>query len=457
MTVIGIILAVQFIALATYLLLNRYHPQTVLLLCGLCMMGIAVILGFETSDLQSGTGFIFFDLFQKLVEVMSERVADVGLMIMAVGGYVAYMKKIGASDALIYISMHSLSVCRKYPQFASILIIPVGQLLFVCIPSATGLGLLLATSVFPVLVSWGVSRLSAVSVVTACTVFDMGPASSNTARAAAIVGKSNMAYFTAEQLPVSIPLTLLLMALYYFVNRYFDRKEAGQTIVPKMKEWKSDTPLIYALLPLLPVILLLLFSPFLHLFSDYPIVPDTTTAVFISLFVALICEWIRSRRTQNVFASLKFFWTGMGKMFTRVVTLLVAAEIFSSGLIYLDLINGLSELSQNLGLGSVGIGVIMATVIFATTILMGSGSASFYSFGSQMPQIAASFQVHATDIILPMQFASGLGRAVSPVSGVVVALSEIAGVLPLQLAKRNFIPLTAVFICMLLYKYVLQI
>ncbi|GIR50272.1 MAG: hypothetical protein CM15mP59_0140 [Flavobacteriaceae bacterium] len=69
--------------------------------------------------------------------------------------------------------MRPLRLLKKYPYLASILVIPLGQILFVAIPSAAGLGLLLMASLFPILIKLGVSRLSAVSVITATTAFGL--------------------------------------------------------------------------------------------------------------------------------------------------------------------------------------------------------------------------------------------------------------------------------------------
>jgi DcuC family C4-dicarboxylate transporter len=453
MTVIGIVIPLQFIALAAYLLFKRYHPQAVLLLCGLAMMGVAIAIGFEIPDLRESTGLSFFDLFRRLEESMVGRVSGAGLMIMSIGGFVAYMKKIGASEVLVYISMQPLSFFKKYPYVAAILVIPIGQLLFICTPSATGLGLLLVASIYPVLVGLGVSRVSAVSVISACTVFDMGPASANTARAAELIGKSNVAYFIENQLTLAIPLTLLLMALYYLVNRHFDKKEGVARDSFKAEEFKTSVPLVYALLPVLPLILLIVFSRFVQLSPDNPVILETTTATFIALFVAFAFELARKRRVKEVFASLKTFWEGMGKVFASVITLIIAAEIFSSGLISLGFIDGLVDISRDMGLGAVGIGILMTVIIFLASLLMGSGNASFFSFGPLVPDIAARLGASAPGMILPMQLSSSMGRAVSPISGVVVAISEIAGVSPFELAKRNLIPLCAALVFMLAYHF----
>lgn len=450
MFIIGIIISIQFIIVVAYLLYKKYNPQAVLLFSGLLMMTLAIALGLELPELKKSTGFIGFDLFAYIKESFSSKGAAVGLMIMTIGGFVSYMRKIGASDALVYVSMQPLSMFKKTPYLAASLVIPIGQLLFICTPSATGLGLLLVASIFPVLVSIGISRLSAVSVITACTVFDMGPASANTARASELIDKSNVVYFLEDQLPLTIPLTIIMMILYYFVNKYFDKKEGYVPENIDQKEFKVEAPLIYALLPIFPLILLVVFSPIFN-FLTPPIHLDTTTAMIITLFVAIVFELIRKKSLKEVFASLRIFWEGMGKVFASIITLIVSAEIFSKGLISLGLVEGLVLASQEMGFQAIGLGIIMTVMIFSASFLMGSGNASFFSFGPLVPNIAAKLGIDGVSIILPMQLASSMGRAVSPISGVVIATSEIAKVSPFDLAKRNFIPLTSLLVFMLAY------
>lgn len=454
MILVGIILSILFVVLAAYLLFKKYNPQMVLLMLGLMMVAMGTLMNFSVPPLDQSTGSSFFDLFRRIQESMIGRLSGVGLMIMAIGGFVAYMEKIGASEALVYISMKPLSVLKKYPYFASVLVIPIGQLLFISTPSATGLGLLLVASIFPVLVGLGVSRLTAASVISACTVFDMGPASANTARAAELVEKSNVAYFIQDQLPITIPATLVLMVIYYFTNRYFDKKENRAIEEYKREEFKANVPLIYAILPVFPLIILMIFSPFVKLFPNNPILLDTTTAIFFSVVLAMVFEMIRKRKISEVLSSIKTFWDGMGKVFATVITLIVAAEIFSAGLISLGFIDGLVDVSTHLGLGAVGIGVLIVIIIFLASVLMGSGNASFFSFGPLVPDIASRLGVKASSLILPMQLSSSMGRAMSPIAGIIVAISEIAGISAFDLAKRNAIPLVTGLIFILVYHFI---
>jgi DcuC family C4-dicarboxylate transporter len=144
----------------------------------------------------------------------------------------------------------------------------------------------------------------------------------------------------------------------------------------------------------------------------------------------------------------------MGNIFKTVVTLIVAADIFSQGLIALNFIDGLVYLSQNIGLQAAGIGIVMTVLIFLASMLMGSGNASFFAFAPLVPNIAKQFGINSASMILPMNFAASMGRTVSPVAGVLIATAEIAGVTSMQIVKRNLIPLVLVLFLMLIYNFI---
>lgn len=454
MSYLGSIISLVFIVIAGRLLLKKYNPHAVLLIAGLLMLIIAQLLNYNLPALKDPTGFSGFDLFRYIKESFSKTNAGVGLMIMAIGGFVAYIDKIGASDALVYVTMKPLKFFKKKPYIAASLVIPIGQLLFVAIPSAAGLGLLLMASLFPILVNLGVSRLSAVSVITATTAFGIGPASAITANATSIAGIDTIVYFLNYQIPLVLPLSLTMMITYYFVNRYYDKKNKLDIVVVDENEKEElKAPLIYALIPILPIVLLIVFSKIFSLFS-VPITLDTTTAMFVSLFVALICEFIRKKNLIAVLDSLKTFWNGMGNIFKTVVTLIITADIFAKGLISLGFIDGLLDLAQNLGFGAVGIGIVMTIMIFLASMLMGSGNASFFAFGPLVPKIANKLGIESTSIILPMQLSASMGRTVSPIAGVIIATAEIAKVSTIAIVKRNLIPLAVALMVMLLYHFI---
>jgi DcuC family C4-dicarboxylate transporter len=453
MEYLGAILSLFFIAFTGSLLLKKYNPHAVLLVSGLLMLIIAEFLNYNLPTLKAPTGFSGFDLFRYIKESFSKTNAGVGLMIMAIGGFVAYIDKIEASDALVFVAMKPLKLFKKYPYIAASLVIPIGQLLFVAIPSAAGLGLLLMASMFPILVNLGVSRFSGFCVITATTAFGIGPASAITASATDIAGVDTISFFLKSQIPMVIPLSIIMMVTYYFVNRHFDKNITSETEIQNSETKEIKVPLFYAFIPILPIVLLIVFSKIFNLFNT-AITLDTTTAMFISVFIALLFEFARTQNTKAVLESLKTFWNGMGNIFKTVVTLIIAADIFAKGLISLGFVEGLLEVSQNSGFGVVGIGVVMTVLIFFASMLMGSGNASFFAFGPLVPKIADKLGIETTEIILPMQLSASMGRTVSPISGVMIATAEIAKVSALAIVKRNIIPLVVALSVMLIYHFI---
>ncbi|MDR1259118.1 MAG: C4-dicarboxylate transporter DcuC, partial [Tannerellaceae bacterium] len=298
------------------------------------------------------------------------------------------------------------------------------------------------------------------SVISAATLFDQGPGSANTALAAELTGQTNVAYFITRQLPLVIPATLVVMVLFYFNNRYFDKKEAAGQHAEKSEKAevsqtsvKPDIPLIFALLPILPLALLIVFSPYTGLFEP-PVTLNTTTAMIFSFFISLLFVGCHTRNMRRTFDAFSGFWKGMGNVFGSVITLIVASEIFSKGLISLGFIDSLVNYSTHIGLSGIVIAAVFALIIFCTAMLMGSGNAAFFSFGPLLPGIAGQLGMPAYSLVLPLQLAASMGRAASPIAGIIVAIAGVAGVSPIELAKRNTLPLTGCILFLIAYHFI---
>lgn len=79
-----------------------------------------------------------------------------------------------------------------------------------------------------------------------------------------------------------------------------------------------------------------------------------------------------------MYESISAFWKGMGNVFGKVVTLIVASEIFSKGLILLHFIDSLIQLSTGAGFTELTIVIVFSLIIFGAAVLMGSGNAAFF-------------------------------------------------------------------------------
>ena len=86
-----------------YLLIKRSQTHMTLLLSGLAMLFLAISFGvtnFLPKDVKP-SGFVVFDIFDLLRSIGTKQVSGIGFLIMAAGGFAAYVDTIGAAKALV--------------------------------------------------------------------------------------------------------------------------------------------------------------------------------------------------------------------------------------------------------------------------------------------------------------------------------------------------------------------
>ncbi len=439
-------LAIALIALflTVFLLKRQLPPIAVLFFVGALMIFISYCIHAPLKEWPLSSILTA----KRVADIFAKTNENVGLMIMVIGGFIAYSKHIGASEALVKHAISPIKFLKKTPHLAAALIVPLGQLLFICIPSAAGLGMLLMMTIFPILLHLGVSRASAVSVIALTTAIGVGPASALSASAAHILEIPVVAYFTQYQWILFWTTSLFMMLVFYSTSVYFDRKEEAQELHQAPETLGVQAPKIYAILPVLPLVLLILFS---GLIPQIPIIKqlNTTTALLLGFAIAVVFELIRHRSLKSVLGTFSIFWTGMANIFKNVVILIIAAETFANGLIALGFINDVVSLSAYFNAKTVGL--LLTILIFSTSILMGSGNAAFFAFGPLIPNIAQKLGIDAPILLVQMNFSANLGRTISPISGILIALSDISGVPVNQIVKRNFIPIVLSLIFMLIF------
>ena len=122
-----------------YLIYKKYKPQPVLVVGGFILMYTAVVLGYgQILAPKASTGAILFDTFQFMSQTLSSRAAKLGLNIMCVGAFAKYMDRIGASRALVRMTIKPL-LKLKSPYLVLSLSWVLGLCIGLCINSASGL------------------------------------------------------------------------------------------------------------------------------------------------------------------------------------------------------------------------------------------------------------------------------------------------------------------------------
>lgn len=447
---LGVMIGLIVTVIVGYLVIKKKKAQVVLVVGGLLMMAIAVLMGHPLLDAKKTTGFVWFDMFKYIENIMSTRTAALGLLIMAVGGYARYMDAIGASKVLVKLTIRPLSYLKS-PYLVLSLSYLVGQVLNIFVPSAAGLSVLLMATIYPVLIRLGVSKLSAAAVIGTAACLDLGPASGNAVLAAKNSGLDVAIYFTNYQIPIALMAMLTIAILHFFVQKYFDKQEGHMAQPLDMSVNESDKeenlpPTVYSVLPIVPLVLILVFSKL----CIPSVKMSVVTAMLISMAISMLFELVRIKDVQKVFASIQVFFDSMGKQFATVVTLIVAGETFAYGLTKIGAIEGLIHFAQEAGFGIIGMTVVMTLIITFAAIVMGSGNAPFFAFAALAPTVAAKMQIAPVLMLLPMQFAAGIARSVSPITAAIVAVAGIAEVSPVDMVKRTVIPMAGALVITLI-------
>ncbi|HLS53671.1 MAG TPA: C4-dicarboxylate transporter DcuC, partial [Tissierellaceae bacterium] len=348
---LGILIALVVTIVVGYLILKDYKPHSVLIFAGIILMLLSIVL--NTGSIlpeDESTGFVLFDIFEFIKRSFSGHGANLGLIIMSVGGFARYMDHVGASRALVNIAIKPLRRINA-PYVVLAIGYIIGQILNIFIPSASGLGVLLMVTMYPILIELGVSSLSATAMIGTAACLDLGPASGASNLAAETSGLDATTYFMKYQVPVSIVVMIVIAILHYIVQKHFDEKEGHNVVDARENNKESneevDVPGIYALLPIIPLILIFTFS---KLIID-SISMNVITAMLIGLILTMVCEMIRHRDIKSVFKSIEVFFNGMGAQWAAVITLIVAGETFAKGLQTIGAIDTIIAGAQGASLG----------------------------------------------------------------------------------------------------------
>lgn len=456
----NIVISLFVIALVGTMVFKRYKAQAVLFLGGLILLFLAHFLGYgEILPAKKATGNFFFDAFELIRGLFSNRAAGLGLNIMAVAGFARYMDHIGASRALVTLTIQPLRALKS-PYIVLSACWAVGMVIGLAINSASGLAMLLMVTMYPVLIALGVSRLSATAAIATTLCLDWSPSDTGTILAAEIAGIDPVTYWHSFQVPVALCVFPVVAILHYFTQKYMDKRDghivqAQEAVVHEEKmtndDLKIEAPLYYAILPIVPLALILSFS---SLWISW-IKMNIIVAMFVGTVVGMVFQFIHTGNGKKTLEDLQVFFDGMGRQMANVITLIVAGETFAQGLMKIGAIDALINAAKTSGFGGVGITIVMVSIIAISSVVMGSGNAPFFAFANLVPSIAAHTGVAAALMILPMHFIASSARTISPITAVIVVAAGMAGISPFDLVKRTAIPMIGASLTLVIANFVL--
>lgn len=438
-----IIIAIVVTIAAGTLMVKGYSPVMTLIGAGLILLTATVFMapGTELVDADSSTGNSWLDIFALFEEIAKKQLSSVGLIIMTAAGFSAYMDKIGATHALVDIAAKPMSKIHN-PYLVLVLGYLLGQALII-------------VTILPIMVAAGVSPAAGVAAIVTTTAFPIGPATGTEILAAKTAEISPVEYFVHYQLPVAIPGIIAVALAHYFLQKLYDARESvtNGTLSTAEQEGNERSPRWYALFLLLPVILLIILSPISSLGVEI-----STVGVFVLVWLlAVLVELIRHRGDKEALATATEMFKGMGRMFGSVVSLIIGAEFFAKGLMATGAMDALVDGAKSVGVPLWLTAILFTLVVGVVTLLTGSGVGSFSAFAPLSPGVAEGLGGSSLALLVPMQLAGGLFRAVSPIAGVVITAAGAAKVSPFELVRRTAVPVAAGTVVMMIASIVVTL
>ena len=456
MDIVMYLVAIAAVAVVVFMLIKKMDIKISLFLIGILLMYVAMLMGkpIAFSDFAS-SGVAWLDPFKVVGDQFVSTLTSAGFVMLILGGYTAYMSRIGANEVTVSVLSKPLGHIKSAYVLVPITFL-LGNLLSLVVPSASNLAIILLATLYPVMRQAGMSTLSAAAVVaTSATIIPTPLGSDNVAIAAELANTEAFAGITSSEYVfryhalVSIPTLLLMAIIHYFWQRFMDKRggaamvDDGEIELAEVKEIEGGTlyRVVYGILPLLPIIMLLVVFAITSI-TGFDIDISVQLASILSFVIAIICEFVRTRDARKTLDDTESFFKGMGGAMP-VVALLVAASVFVVGLQSIGLIDALQNAMT--GIQGGGLGFVLPLLLVGLTalivILSGSGTALFFAMVPLMVPLAAAAGINVLAVSIPMGLAGNLLRAVSPVSAVVMIVAGTTKKSPLEIVRRTSVPM----------------
>ena len=455
--------AIISVAIVVFMLIKKMDIKITLFVMG---MGGPVLGSPNGGEEYAGTGIMWLDPLQVVVDQFKSTIAAAGFIILILGGYSSYMNSIKANNVTVSVLTKPIANIKSVYMLVPIIFL-LGNLLSLVVPSASNLAIILLATLYPIMIQAGMSTLTAAGVIaTTATIVPTPLGSDNVAIAAELANTAEYAGMTATDYVfgyhalVSVPTLLLMAAVHFFWQKYCDKKNkgtAGDLNVKEVEEVKGGALFrtVYAILPLLPILLLIVVFA-LQKTVGLEINLSVEVATLFSFVVAIVCELIRKRNAKEVLDQTESFFKGMGGSMP-IVALLVAASVFVAGLKSIGLISALQAAMT--GVQGSGMGFVLPLILVGLTalivLLSGSGTALFFAMVPLMIPLAEAAGISVFAVSVPMGLAGNLLRAVSPVSAVVMIVAGSVKKEPLEVVKRTAVPMIAGVVIMFVLSMVI--
>ncbi len=414
---------------------------------------ILLIRRFETRMVLIGSGFLMAILsgnvmaaFNGFTDAMTNK--NLVMNIVSVMGF-AYVMNMTKCNA------HLVHGATGFLKYIGSFLIPGAAILTFCInialPSAAGCAAAVGAILIPVLVSQGIAPAMAASTVMMGTFGSMlSPGLTHnifvadlttkhatwdaaTGAATAVPVPSSVMEIIARHSTVDI-MSILIGAFSLLVLAFMMRENKGYVDTENqfgLSEKITVNPL-YALMPVVPIVLLVLSS------RTFPLhIPALVNAKLGVAHCMIIGSFLGLLVTRTNPAEVtKAFFVGGGKGYGDVMGIIIAAGAFTAGLKAIGLVEaGISLMKSSEHAASLA----AALGPFFLGIVTGSGDAATLAFNQTITTHAPQFGMSIVDMGSLATLGGCLGRTMSPLAGAAIVCAGLAMVNPLEILKRNWL------------------
>lgn len=457
MDILYVILTALLVVAAVTMILKKMDTRLTFLFLGVIGLAVATIVTGNSVMGKATTGSMVLDIFDVIRAKFVSTIQGTGIRLMMIGGYVMLMNHVKAADVLA-LGAAKLLKPIKNPYIVLGAVYAIGAILKIFITSQVALGLLMVATMYPIMTRMGVSKLSAASVCVALGGMDLGPNDSTGIFVSTDILECTPMEFFLKYESIIAPIIIVCVAV--FISIYFchmDRKEFGGLVFSEdakkeMKIADLDVPAFYGVFPLIPLILVVVFS-----FID-GIKMDVITAHIICFFLFFIVDLLVKKDINRLQDNLKKTWIWMGNYFNNIIVLISVAAVFAEAVKQLRGIDVLTNLLANAGGAALIVAVALSAIQIGTALLTGSSNAPFFAFGPMAPGIASTLGCDVGLLLVPMHLTGGMARCFSPFMGTVIAVSGMVEMEPMVICKRNMVPMTfGIIVCFIASAFVFGI
>lgn len=392
------------------------------------MTGIAIVKQYEVRLVLFLSGLLMAALAGKPLEAIdafAKAMVNPGLVtvILTVMGF-AYVMKLTQCDAhLVHMLAGMLRKCRPILIPGTVI---VTFLINIALPSAAGCAAAVGAIMIPTLISAGIHPAIAGAAIFAGTFGSvLSPGATHNPFVAKLANMdvlSVIAVHSTTTIIAGLIGAVVLTIVAYLRKEHSGYQSAEVKGIDTNIQFKVN--FLKAIVPIVPLVMLVLGSKQLH------VIPQ------ISVPQAMICGTILGYliTLHNPQEISKAFFEAMGTAYAGVMGIIIAAATFTTGMQLIGLTDALIEGMKH----SESIIKVAATFgPFIIAVLCGSGDAATLAFNGAITPHAEQFGLGIAQLGSLAQLTGALGRTMSPLAGAAIICAQLAGVNPIEIAKRN--------------------